>query len=91
MLQTLDSSGEEAFLPYETTAHNCTGPLIRDDTGKVVGMGNDPTGVGLREYQLLRRRHRFRPSCVHKRLSGGNLWMHAGRNLRRRRSICRLA
>ena len=69
-MQTLDSCGEEAFLPYETTAHSCTGPLIRDKTGKVVGMENDDTGVGLREYQLLRRLHRFHLACLCVRWRG---------------------
>ena len=57
--QTLDTTGEEGMLPYETTPHQCTGGLVRNQAGKALAMENDPTGVGMREYQLLRRQHRF--------------------------------
>eukprot|EP00802_Teleaulax_amphioxeia_P004685 Tamp_04689.p1 GENE.Tamp_04689~~Tamp_04689.p1 ORF type:complete len:264 (-),score=29.08 Tamp_04689:1750-2541(-) len=58
-MKTLDTTGEEGMLPYETTPHQCTGGLVRNEAGKALAMENDPTGVGMREYQLLRRQHRF--------------------------------
>ena len=65
---TIETAGEEAFLPYETTAHGITGALVRGKSGKAVGMKNDPTGVGFREYELLRRRNRLpsskEPRCL---------------------------
>ena len=61
-------AGEEAVLPYETTPHAITGPLKFNSEGKAIAMANDPTGVGFREYELLRRRHRLsstkQPRCI---------------------------
>jgi hypothetical protein len=64
-------AGEEAVLPYETTAHGITGHLKFNSKGKAIGMGNDPTGVGFREYALLRARHKVpctkQPRCIRSR------------------------
>jgi len=66
---TIQSKGEDAVLPFETTAHGITGGIVRSKSGKPVGMQNDPTGVGFREYELLRRRNRIPSSKDPKCLS----------------------
>ena len=74
---TIETAGEDALLPYETTPHGITGPLVRGKSGKPVGMKNDPTGVGFREYELLRRRNRIPsskdPRCL-SNMPGEERW-----------------
>ena len=66
---TIDTGGEDAFLPYETTPHAITGALQKNASGEIVSMENDPTGVGFREYQLLRRKNPFPNSPVPRCIS----------------------
>eukprot|EP00960_Hanusia_phi_P049393 759529-Hanusia_phi.AAC.9 len=61
---------------YETESHGLTGDLKVDarrnflchmclkiaKDGSPNGMNNDPTGVGFREFELLRKKHNFAPS-----------------------------
>lgn len=67
-MHTLYSAGEDAILPYETAPHGITGNVLRNESGKAVAMENDDTGVGFREYELLRRKHKLPasklPRCI---------------------------
>jgi hypothetical protein len=66
---TMHTAGENAMLPYETTAHALTGALKENSQGKKVGMSNDTTGVGFREYKLLMRKHKSIATRVPRCLS----------------------
>jgi hypothetical protein len=74
---TIETAGEDAMLPYETTPHGITGGIVRSKSGEPVGMQNDPTGVGFREYELLRRRNRIPsskdPKCM-SNMPGEERW-----------------
>ena len=74
---TIESEGEDAVLPFETTGHGITGGIIRNKSGKPIGMQNDPTGVGFREYELLRRKNRIpsskEPKCI-SNMPGEERW-----------------
>lgn len=62
---TLMGNGVKATRASVTEPHAINGALKVDKTtGRATGMRNDPLGVGFREYDLLRKRHKFPSSKV---------------------------
>jgi len=59
---TLAGEGVESVARAETNCHNLTGALVLGRDGVPASMDKDPTGVGFREYKLLRERHKFAAS-----------------------------
>ena len=62
---TLMGPGVKATRASVTEPHAITGALKVDKTtGRAIGMRHDPLGVGFREYNLLKKRHKFPPTKV---------------------------
>jgi len=62
---TLMGPGVQATRASVTEPHAITGALKVDKTtGRAIGMRHDPLGVGFREYNLLKKRHKFPPTKV---------------------------
>lgn len=55
----LAGPGLEAVRRCETEAHGLTGDIIIGKDGMPESMRNDPTGTGFREFELLRKKHKF--------------------------------
>lgn len=62
---TLMGPGVQVHRPCVTEPHAINGALKVDkNSGRAIGMRHDPLGVGFREYELLKLRHKFPPSKV---------------------------
>lgn len=59
---TFAGAGVEADRTCETEAHGLTGDIIIGRDGLPESMQHDKTGVGFREFELLRKKHKFAAS-----------------------------